>query len=204
MTRSRRLANRVFFYALIAIAVAVVVFPLIWMLGTARQAQRADPRPAGVALAQPVRVGQHRKGLELGPLRALVPEQRDLRCFRHARPDLHGHDGRLRLRHVRLPRKTGPFLHSAVRLDGPLYDRHCARGPDTGDVPLAQHLPGAHHAQYCLCPGDVPVPPVLLRCSARARRSGPHRRRLGVAHLLQGLRPPWPGPSSPPWGSSPS
>jgi ABC-type glycerol-3-phosphate transport system permease component len=35
VTRSRRVANRVFFYGLVVIAVAVVVFPLIWMLGTA-------------------------------------------------------------------------------------------------------------------------------------------------------------------------
>lgn len=35
MTHNRRIANRTFFYALVAIAVAVVVFPLIWMLGTA-------------------------------------------------------------------------------------------------------------------------------------------------------------------------
>ena len=35
MTRRRRVANRVFFYALVTMAVAVVVFPLIWMLGTA-------------------------------------------------------------------------------------------------------------------------------------------------------------------------
>lgn len=35
MTHSRRLLNRAFFYLLILIAVAVVVFPLIWMLGTA-------------------------------------------------------------------------------------------------------------------------------------------------------------------------
>ena len=35
MTRNRRVATRIFFYALVIIAVAVVVFPLIWMLGTA-------------------------------------------------------------------------------------------------------------------------------------------------------------------------
>jgi ABC-type glycerol-3-phosphate transport system permease component len=35
VTRSRRVATRVFFYFLVLIAVAVVVFPLIWMLGTA-------------------------------------------------------------------------------------------------------------------------------------------------------------------------
>jgi multiple sugar transport system permease protein len=35
VTRSRRIVTRAFFYALVVIAVGVVVFPLIWMLGTA-------------------------------------------------------------------------------------------------------------------------------------------------------------------------
>ena len=203
MTHRRRVATRIFFYSLVIIAVAVVVFPLIWMLGTAVKPNgqildlRASLWPSQFEWSNIV------KAWNAAPFGRWYLNSVIFAVSATTGTDLHSHDGRLRLRHVRLPRKTGPVLRPSLRLDDPLSPSSLCRWSRYWRRSIGSTLTRGSSSPILPLPWG-------RSCSASfssvlrpswAKRPGSTAPRSGASSTRS--TPPWPAPLSPPWGSLP-